>query len=806
MFLKIQEPKIFKKKKKPVKNYYYYHKLNMTNYSRTTQNTLETKTHKQTPNKSTHLLLLICGDIERNPGPKLNLLLNHPQIYQEKHNTYFYKNTTQIKIEYEYIFELFKPYLNHMHIENTNPNLKQFCINNQQYPNNHLFYAILITLAPTPTQCNHLISENSTQWTLILLNKIINNPTVLPIEPHILQKFYLENPGITKPLVSIQKELYSYITTERPNIETLLQKFPYLPEKLALETLKCLHPLPNFTAPNPVQDHPILQARNTPYTNPATNMLSWNCGALNTALPGLQALINKPTPPSIIAIQETKLTASKSTKYLQRLFPQYKMIFNNTATKTQPCRIQGQPYNNPKGRLLTLIHQEYAFPGNITKIPTTEDISPYLQIIKIANQPLSPYFLIHLYMPTHIDDITHIPTIQTTIFNHIHNNPQSNIILLGDFNRDIALIGRQNGATNTAPTQQDLDWKQFTNSLHLKYIPTNTNYSYQGGYNYTSTSLIDGFYTKIQQSSSNTSIFSSTTILNFKQNSNHYPINLYIPSNNIISKKPLPSTPNSKKPKILNSIPTENINQFCIKFFENNTTLIHQLINILQNNTKLPYNQWQHVCEQMDQIVENISKTIEDTCTAPPIPTLTNQTSKQGGYIPRKLQKQWKKELSTYHIIRKAIKTTTQETNWRTHPILTNIHNHQLVEIPNPPNDPLLINEWIKTLGTIGKTAKKNARDIITKQTSINYKKAISKYRNTLNLQPKRIHKVIFKNMENTTLDSIQDRQGNILTNLQDIAKEIYIQQSILNQPAIPTCYHQPNHNPDCICGVRQYP
>jgi exonuclease III len=59
-------------------------------------------------------------------------------------------------------------------------------------------------------------------------------------------------------------------------------------------------------------------------------MLSWNCGALNTTLPGLQALINKPTPPSVIAIQETKFTASKSTKYLQRLFPKYKMIFNNT--------------------------------------------------------------------------------------------------------------------------------------------------------------------------------------------------------------------------------------------------------------------------------------------------------------------------------------------------------------------------------------------------------------------------------------------------------------------------------------------
>jgi hypothetical protein len=59
-------------------------------------------------------------------------------------------------------------------------------------------------------------------------------------------------------------------------------------------------------------------------------------------------------------------------------------------------------------------------------------------------------------MPTYIDGTTHIPTIQTTIFNHIHNNPLSNIIVLGDFNRNIALIGKQHGATKTAPTQQDL--------------------------------------------------------------------------------------------------------------------------------------------------------------------------------------------------------------------------------------------------------------------------------------------------------------------------------------------------------------
>jgi hypothetical protein len=91
-----------------------------------------------------------------------------------------------------------------------------------------------------------------------------------------------------------------------------------------------------------------------------------------------------------------------------------------------------------------------------------------------------------------------------------------------------------------------------------------------------------------------------------------------------------------------------------------------------------------------------------------------------------------------------------------------------------------------KTLGILGKKAKKSAQDIITKQTSINCKKAISKYKNTLNLQPKRIHKVIFKNTDNITIDSIKNRQGNILTNPEDIAEEIYIQQSILNQPAIP--------------------
>jgi hypothetical protein len=113
------------------------------------------------------------------------------------------------------------------------------------------------------------------------------------------------------------------------------------------EALKCLQPIPNFTHPNPIQAYPPINPQNTPYTNLATKIMTWNCGTLNTALPGLQALTNQPSSPSIIAIQETKLTTSKSTKYLQRLFPQYKMIFNNTNTSTEIHRIQGQPYTNP---------------------------------------------------------------------------------------------------------------------------------------------------------------------------------------------------------------------------------------------------------------------------------------------------------------------------------------------------------------------------------------------------------------------------------------------------------------------------
>jgi hypothetical protein len=301
--------------------------------------------------------LLQCGDIESNPGPRHTLLLNHPQIHHERQTTYFYNKTTQLKPEYNHIFELFDPYLTNTQTPNINQHLIQFCRNNNHCPKNYLLYAILITLAPTPTLSNNLIAANSTQWTINLIKNLIESPKPLPTNPHILQKFHLENSHIIKPPDNIQKEIYAFITTEHPDLVTLRKKFPYLPEKMAIESLKCLQPIPNFTQPSPIQNHLPINPQNTPHTYLTIQMLSWNCGTLNTALLRLQILANTPNPPSIIAIQETKLTASKSTKYLQRLFPQYKMIFSNTNTITQTRRIQEQPYNNPRGGLLTLIHQ-----------------------------------------------------------------------------------------------------------------------------------------------------------------------------------------------------------------------------------------------------------------------------------------------------------------------------------------------------------------------------------------------------------------------------------------------------------------
>ena len=123
-----------------------------------------------------------------------------------------------------------------------------------------------------------------------------------------------------------------------------------------------------------------------------------------------------------------------------------------------------------------------------------------------------------------------------------------------------------------------------------------------------------------------------------------------------------------------------------------------------------------------------------------------------------------------------------------------------------PPNDDLQKNEWIKELATLAKTANIQARKITTKYTKECIKKAISKYRKLYEISPKKINKKVFKNLETPPFDYIMDRNNNILTNPEDIANEIHVQQSISNRPTVPTCHFLPNHPRQCTCRVTQYP
>ena len=286
-------------------------------------------------------------------------------------------------------------------------------------------------------------------------------------------------------------------------------------KKLITESLRYLENITEYSNPPPLPNIPTTTPSIISHTNHETNMITWNASSLNTTLPNLQSLTNHSLRnTTIINIQETKLTTTKSTKYIQNIFPEYKLIFNNTHALTR-CIQQRMSYTLGRGGLLTLIHNKYAFPGNVTKIPTPTNISPYLQIIKINNHPLLPWLI--MYMPTHLEDTHLIPFLKNVISNQITTHPNHIHILCGVFNRDIALTGRQNNNNNTPPQEEDIQWKNFTTTLNLEYIPTNTNIWRQRDYNYTSTSLIDGFYIN-----SDNNIFTSTTNTNMNLNSDHY--------------------------------------------------------------------------------------------------------------------------------------------------------------------------------------------------------------------------------------------------------------------------------------------
>jgi hypothetical protein len=109
--------------------------------------------------------------------------------------------------------------------------------------------------------------------------------------------------------------------------------------------------------------------------------------------------------------------------------------------------------------------------------------------------------------------------------------------------------------------------------------------------------------------------------------------------------------------------------------------------------------QWHLSCTLLDSIINNISFTIQKTCSATSIIPLIHTTAQQGGCLPCKIQKLWKTHLSTYHLIHKAIYITQHN------PKLTQSQIYSYSNTCTPADLPRMANSHL----ILAKTAKINA-------------------------------------------------------------------------------------------------
>jgi hypothetical protein len=164
----------------------------------------------------------------------------------------------------------------------------------------------------------------------------LQNPKQLTLTCHSYIQFLRNNKDTISLPTTIHSKLYEYITqnNSQVNFESTKSTFPFLPDSLNTEALKCTHPLIGYRHHPQNITHPNTRSSNPEYTNHDTFFTTWNISSLNTSLPCLLSYIEQYTP-AILTLQETKLTSKKSPKYIQRMFPQYKLFFNNTHTPTR---------------------------------------------------------------------------------------------------------------------------------------------------------------------------------------------------------------------------------------------------------------------------------------------------------------------------------------------------------------------------------------------------------------------------------------------------------------------------------------
>jgi hypothetical protein len=193
---------------------------------------------------------------------------------------------------------------------------------------------------------------------------------------------------------------------------------------------------------------------------------------------------------------------------------------------------------------------------------------------------------------------------------------------------------------------------------------------------------------------------------------------LHIPAHTLLSRPPPPEpAPQSRIP---NPIPQDKIETFNTLLFETHNDSIQQLIDLLRDNPNLTPTQWQSACAKLDSLITDISRLLQSTCAEIPTAPLQSRIATQGGFLPQRAQKLWKKHLKQYHTIRKEIYVIHHHPHRYTHPAIAALNSLPGLSIFPPPAPPLPIDSWLTELATLAKKARTDARNITTKQTQIN--------------------------------------------------------------------------------------
>lgn len=127
----------------------------------------------------------------------------------------------------------------------------------------------------------------------------------------------------------------------------------------------------------------------------------------------------------------------------------------------------------------------------------------------------------------------------------------------------------------------------------------------QGGHYYSSTSLIDGFYTIMPFHTHIT----CTTLLHQNQNSDHYPINLDLSVNTQAQKV---DKLTRHTPRITYPIPLEKIQKIHIQFQKAINLATQSLVQKL-HTPHLHHTEWEEAQENFQDIINTLSTCIEET-------------------------------------------------------------------------------------------------------------------------------------------------------------------------------------------------